>query len=787
VSEAASPSRLGRGSPLQVDSGAVAQRLPGVGEIESPRWSETLAAWWERNASDLAYALTTIVGALGAAALVLELWRSDLHVPFAYSSDALFVEAVTKNLEHGWYYTNAHLAAPLGQQLYDFPIGNALNMLALKLLALVFSSPIVALNVFFLLTFPLTALAAFLVMRNLRISPGVSAACAVLFALLPYHFRRGEQHVFLSAYYAAPLIAHLVLRVLSSTRPFKLRDDSGAWLRPLRRRNVSTLILCVVVGASSPYYAVGGAVLIAIAAVIACVAHHSLPRLLAGLAVAGIILVTLAATVAPSIAYRTHHGTNTVAAKRDPSETELYAMKITDLVLPVDHHRLKPLARMKDDYNSTTPVGTEGGQTLGFIGTAGLLAVIGGGFVAVVRGSWWIGGATFLRVGAMTVVTLLLATTAGFSSVFSYTLDPQFHAWNRLSVLVAFFSFLGVAFMLDAVWRRWQGTRLRVVFPVFVVGLVTLGVLDQTSSAFVPPYETIRATYSSDARFVAAIERRLPPDAAVYQLPYVPFPESSIPGPNDYLQFRDYIHSKRLRWSYGSMKGRASDWNATLSSLPVRLLLPAVATMGFDGLTVDRTGYSDNGAAVEAELSRSLGVSPTSSADRTQLFYDLRPLRASLERRFSASELASLRRAAFHPPTIRWSDAFWPEETSGSKTWRWSKRRDVYFAVDNSAAKPRRMTLHFELGAELRSASHAIVFYPDSTSQLVDVTPAGTPVERSFVVAPGVHYVRISSDASRIPTVPGDPRSALYLRVANASIRDAAFAIFDRGARGAKP
>jgi hypothetical protein len=381
----------------------------------------------------------------------------------------------------------------------------------------------------------------------------------------------------------------------------------------------------------------------------------------------------------------------------------------------------------------------------------------------------------------MTVVVLLLATTAGFSSVLSYTLSPQMHAWNRLSVLIGFFSFVAVAFVLDALWWRWRATRLRFVFPFLLVAVVVLGVLDQTSNAFAPPYKTIRATYSSDARFVAAVEQRLPAGAEIYQLPYVPFPESSIPGPGDYSQLRGYLHSDDLRWSYGAMKGRATDWNAMLSTLPLRVLLPAVAAIGFDGIVVDRSGYHDHGNAVAAELSRRLGMAPLESPDGSLLFYDLRPLGFSLEQHYSQARLASVQVASLHPATIRWGDSFWPEETGKHRTWRWSKQRDAYFVIVNATGEPRRMTLRFDLAAGLRHRSNAIVFYPDGYSQLVGVTPTGTPVERTFVVRPGAHVVRLSSDARKIPTVPGDPRSALYLRVAQASLTDAALAAFDRG------
>ena len=282
---------------------------------------------------------------------------------------------------------------------------------------------------------------------------------------------------------------------------------------------------------------------------------------------------------------------------------------------------------------------------------------------------------------------------------------------------------------------------------------------------------------------MAALERRLPTGAAVYQLPYVPFPESGQPAGDDYGPLRGYLHSRDLRWSYGAMKGRDANWSATLSTLPLRLQLPAVVAAGFDGITVDRSAYADGGQAIKGELEHRLRLRPVVSPDGTQLFYDLRPLRAWLQQKLSAPELTALRRAALHPLTLGWSKSFWDEEHSGQNTWRWSKSREAYFIVDNPTRKPRRATLRFFLGAALHQDSNAIVFYPDQATQLISVSPTGTIVERTLNVPPGRHFVRISSDASRIPTVPGDPRSALYVRVANASFRDAAFSALDRAGR----
>jgi len=178
---------------------------------------------------DVVVALATALLALAVAAWVLRLWRGDLAVPFSYQFDALqhamFVKGV---LDHGWYSVNDSLGAPFGQQLYDFPQnGDNLQLLIVKALGFFTHDFAVVLNVYFLLTFPLVALTAYVVLRRLGASLAVGTVCAVLYALLPYHFARRELHLFLSGYYAVPLGAYLVMATFSGTPLFTRRPDGA--------------------------------------------------------------------------------------------------------------------------------------------------------------------------------------------------------------------------------------------------------------------------------------------------------------------------------------------------------------------------------------------------------------------------------------------------------------------------------------------------------------------------------------------------------------------------------
>jgi len=201
-------------------------------------------------------------------------------------------------------------------------------------------------------------------------------------------------------------------------------------------------------------------------------------------------------------------------------------------------------------------------------------------------------------------------------------------AWNRLSIFIGFFALLAVALILPTLAERARVPRQRLALGGVLTATLILGALDQTSPAYVPPYETIRQEYASDGRFVDELERRLPDGAAVFQLPYVPFPEAGLTGRlRDYDHARPYLHSDDLRWSFGAVKGRLDDFHGQLTDRSLAVTVRAAARAGFRGLVVDRAGYADGGVAVESRVSALLGARPLVSDNERLSFFELRDVR----------------------------------------------------------------------------------------------------------------------------------------------------------------
>jgi phosphoglycerol transferase len=568
--------------------------------------------------------------------LVLLIWlmdlpRANLNIPFTYGvGDSPQVQMWVKGLlDNPWLLHNDYLGMPGGQDLHEFPMSDSLQFLLLKLFAVVLGNPFAAVNVYFLLGFPLTALTTLFVLRHLGISPGPALVSALLYAFLPYHFLRGVGHLFLASYWMVPLLVWLALKLSLDQGPFWKWDEVkkrpvGTWRS---WGSVTALVLCLIVACTGVYYAFFGCFLLLIAGLSTAMSRKLwYPLISAGVLVAA-ITAGVAANIAPTILYQWQHGPNPKAVERVTLNAEFAGLKITYLLLPVEGHRLPPLAKIRERYDAqcrSLHLPTASGR-------AGLGVLAGIGFVFLIarmllvrdrNGATVAGGLAMFNLSAV-----LLGTLGGFGVFIALVGIKWIRGYERISVLIGFFALSALALLLDSAAKRWAGTPRRYwLFHAGLAAMVLLGVLDQTKpGCWFEPHEVTQAAFENDARFVSQVESAVPADSMIFQLPFVAFPEVVAPHKmHTYDHARGYLHSRTLRWNYGVMKGRpASDWQERIAKLPAAEMVHELRAAGFHGLTLDRLGYADNGVSLEAELSQLLGRPRVVSDDRRLLFFDL--------------------------------------------------------------------------------------------------------------------------------------------------------------------
>lgn len=620
------------------------------------------------------------VAALAILAVAYRLWDASLRVPFeylpadkspyAYGPDASFYLMIVKGaIDHGWFLDNPSLGYPFGQALHEFPQGlDNLNLLILQVIGWVTGDPFLTVNLFFLLTFVGVSVAAFLVGCRLGLSRLASATVALLYVFLPYHFARGTPHVLLSAYWLVPVGAYLLVRVVSPRPPFTAdADTERGWKVSFRNRSaVLWLLGCAGLASTGSYYAAITLTLLVLVVLVDFVARRDRRTLTsAGLAIAAVFVVILFNLI-PTFVYWVDHGRNPDLVKRGPSETEVNGLKISQLVLPVEGHRIHALAEVQADSTHFSVINAERGQQLGAIGAVGFLVVVGAVFVAVRRRRSDDDpppelptdpalpavpaappGAVLRVFGIATLAGILVAAVSGFSLVISGIGIKEIRSWNRISVFVGFFALVAVGYGIDWVRRRLPDRPWRLPVTVAVLALVVVvGVLDQYAPRFTPDYAATKTQFDSDAAFFGRVQRTLPEGAAVFNLPYVFFPESgTINGVGPYDTARGYLQTDGLKWSWGGVIGTEADWAAGAAQSPPEEMLDRITAVGFTGLVFDRRGYSDGGLR-EAFLQEQVGEPVFESPDGTLAFYDLRPWAREARARLGPAGIREKRREA---------------------------------------------------------------------------------------------------------------------------------------------
>ena len=155
-------------------------------------------------------------------------------------------------LDGGWVNTNSSLGAPFGQELYDFPLGtDNLNLLVLKVLAVVTRDPAVAMNLSSSSPSRRSRSPRSLVLRRLGLSRPAAFACrrAVRVRAVPLLARARRT---CSCRPTSPCRSGRSSRCGRSTGKLLFARREQGRLRWLSRRSLGTLALCAVIALDRP-------------------------------------------------------------------------------------------------------------------------------------------------------------------------------------------------------------------------------------------------------------------------------------------------------------------------------------------------------------------------------------------------------------------------------------------------------------------------------------------------------------------------------------------------------
>jgi hypothetical protein len=720
---------------------------------------------------NLAAYTSGVVACLAILVLVFQLQRADLRVPFLYSGDAVFIQALVKGIaDHGWYLSNPSLGCPGSMEMQDFPMADNLHFFFLKLLTQCTGDSAVAFNLYFLATFPLTTLSTHLVMRKLGFDHGPAIVTSLLFTFLPFHFMRGENHLFLAAYFLIPPMMWVVLSLYLDRGLLFVYDDTQSKHVPtLTRTNTwAALSICATFASAGVYYAYFACVFLLVAGLATALFRKRFYPVAVSLMLIATVGLGTVATLAPELLYRWQNGPNP-EFHRYWMESEIYGLKLSQLLLPIAGHRWKYLASLREMYDQGSLVNENSCASNGLIASIGFLFLLG----RLVYRKRLQRPRPNLHDGLsiLAVSGVLLATMGGVGTFVSLLGFHWIRAYNRISIYLAFLALVAVA----ALWQRFS-TRYatcparRVGMGVAAVLLLAIGIADQTTRRFIPRYADLKHRYQQDEEFFRRVEATCPPQGMIFQLPYLPFPEHPPPGGMGvYDHFRAYLHTTDVRWSYGAMKGRDADlWLREIADRPPEELVQMLAYAGYCGIYVNRMGYADQAAELEDVFTEILRTEPLVSADQTLLFFPLTPYTETLRERIREDDWRIKKDKTLFPVKARFDAGFSYPERQGSDSLRWCAPKATV-TLENDLAFPRHVKL--EMDCRVFGDGHAAlqVAGPVASGEYV-ISSKSNPIVWKGTLPPGRHVLRLQCDGREFKTSFAPYRIAL--QVYNFSVKE---------------
>lgn len=513
------------------------------------------------------------------------------NIPIGYDGDSLYILGNLRAAHEGGIQPLCpivveRLNSPTAAEWSDFPMSEFVFWLPSFLVP--WLGVFGAANVFVLLSLISAGLAFYFVAFAIGVSRVLACVFGILFALLPYGFVRNVEHLMLTIYFVVPVFIYCAWR-LWGQEGVKLSRQELVWL----------CVMALGCSLFMPYYWAMFLVLLAFVAM-----GH-----LANLSLKGVVfcaVVGLAACLGfvlqnvDTFVFRLQEGANPEAFGRSLWWMVKFGLYLPDMLLPKFHMYLPWDQWAGKHYHWKIPEQIQGESQTAYIG---IIAVIGLG-ILVMRGLARASAGKMSDQPALfwfAIVVFCFAVVGGVNYLLGAFGFQFLRASNRYSLFLAAIGLFYLAILL---------TRLKahpLLLTILCAVILPIGIYDQIPK--IPEWQRSQREHATerflmDKEFFPEMERRLPLGAMVFQFPVHGFPENGpVHEMGDYEHFRPYLHTKNLRFSYGTVKGRkGSDWQAELKGLEPSEIVSRLKEQGFAHVLINRRGYPDGGAELKAQM-----------------------------------------------------------------------------------------------------------------------------------------------------------------------------------------
>jgi phosphoglycerol transferase len=699
------------------------------------------------------YAILAIVGMI-IFSLAVFAGFSDIRSPVHYQGDPLYYLFITKNvMTASWPYT-ASVGLPYESELILFPSATYVWILIKKILSLITRDLFIIENLFVYTVTIISGISFYVIARLLRIRVYLSIIGAVLFGLLPFSLSRAFPHQILLPLLAVSIGSYYALLVFYV--PYRLFwTRKRPWLQVVKSW-LPIVIGSILIGLSGHYWVGFGAYLIVMAGVMASLSSFSRRPFLLSIGICAIATSVFIVSQLPTFLAAHRINAAVPISARSPIDQALYGLKVPDLLVPIVTGIGSLDAKIQRYHQLRYPNGEGRDNFLGLFGVFGFvigLCVFFSSFTylfgrhrrkRIPMYRWRMVSAASL----LSVVAILFGVSNGFGNVFHLFISRNLRAQNRISVYIAFFSFITVLLIAEGVLRKYRHSlKLRWAVGGVVSILALVSVHNQVSWYKVRPLQAQSTLeVAKDKAFFAAFQSRLGTGRRVLQLPIMVFPGSPpIHALGEYEHMKGYLFTTNIGWSYGAVQARpAIAWQHALMQRSTADWIARARAAGFDTILIERKGYEDNANSLIADITRTLSPGRQILDRDDRVVFDLCPsldfedrhipLRVNIEGR-----------------------GFGALEQDTKKRWRWNNTPEgtASIAVNNRNPGPRQLVME---GAILGGQDEFVITVEGPGFLKTYPMKNGAPIRVEVNVPPGYHLLTFSTTSRRVHA-PQDTRT----------------------------
>lgn len=587
------------------------------------------------------------------------IWNMDLNVPITYSGDVTGLLIIIKSVlrEEKWWSFDA-LGAPFYTNRWRLMLDGGIPNALMFIFAKITKSVGYGINVYYIISYGLYGICTYYMIRKAGMKKRYSVIGAILYALIPGHYQRGEAHIYVGSCFSIPLVIVAAMNLFSG----KMCRSSLALKEKLtpkelvvsnsKEQNLGLLFLSIVTFCTI-YYGIFSLMLLTFCAIYCSISKKQLRHIYYYFQYVCIEIICLGIIFFPQI----------VANKFDPcveivqvitryrGNVETYAGKLIQYILPIEGHRIPILAKLRSVYDSAYPLVNENTtSSLGIVMTFGFLISLLACFFS---------GEKILEKyeahGKIELFLFFVSTIGGLGAIVGL-INYNLRCYNRFSYFIGAVGIIVSMNLIQEFCLRLENKKYinTVVSYLLCVLVLGIGILDQLPDGMhytKEQGEKLSIEYYNDAKFVRGIEEYEGQNANILVLPVMNAKQSAIATTKDGCRtgYKDqllFIHSSTSNWSVGGSAGEEGErWLNWLQRLDEGMQVKVAAAVGISGIAVYYGGYGAEQLNMQLSKLEEIAGSPAVVNDNgTWAYYSLENVRDAMLERYSVEKMEEFKK-----------------------------------------------------------------------------------------------------------------------------------------------